>query len=187
MWQCLVARRRGIMHRTRRVRVHFRVVHVPRTPLSYLDARYQEMIAHRPLASHPCPRRVLVVGGGDGGVVRKVLKHRTVEVVLCDIDEVGKRKRTTIRYPGIHAHSTNTPSHASKGLLPLLYILSPTHPVLQKGKYPTLCSLLCSYKPVPHSLGVTSTSLNSSTCHSIHGDVPDNYRRILEPRQTEAH
>ncbi|PIL30714.1 hypothetical protein GSI_06882 [Ganoderma sinense ZZ0214-1] len=49
---------------------------------------YQEMIAHLPLASHPCPRRVLVVGGGDGGVVREVLKHDSVEsVVLCDIDE----------------------------------------------------------------------------------------------------
>ncbi|EJT98283.1 hypothetical protein DACRYDRAFT_24735 [Dacryopinax primogenitus] len=49
---------------------------------------YQEMIAHLPLASHPDPQRVLVIGGGDGGVVREVLKHVSVqEVVLCDIDE----------------------------------------------------------------------------------------------------
>ncbi|KAI5999133.1 Saccharopine dehydrogenase-domain-containing protein [Pisolithus albus] len=49
---------------------------------------YQEMIAHLPLASHPNPKRVLVIGGGDGGVVREVLKHESVEeVVLCDIDE----------------------------------------------------------------------------------------------------
>ncbi|KAG8990606.1 hypothetical protein FRB93_003153 [Tulasnella sp. JGI-2019a] len=49
---------------------------------------YQEMIAHIPLASHPDPKKVLVIGGGDGGVVREVLKHKTVEeVVLCDIDE----------------------------------------------------------------------------------------------------
>jgi len=49
---------------------------------------YQEMIAHLPLASHPDPKKVLVIGGGDGGVVREVLKHDTVtEVVLCDIDE----------------------------------------------------------------------------------------------------
>ena len=47
------------------------------------------MIAHLPLASHPNPKKVLVIGGGDGGVVREVLKHDTVEeVVLCDIDEV---------------------------------------------------------------------------------------------------
>lgn len=51
--------------------------------------RYQEMIAHLPMASHSNPRKVLVIGGGDGGVVREVLKHDTVEhVVLCDIDEV---------------------------------------------------------------------------------------------------
>lgn len=50
---------------------------------------YQEMIAHIPLASHPNPKKVLVIGGGDGGVVREVLKHDSVEeVVLCDIDEV---------------------------------------------------------------------------------------------------
>ena len=50
---------------------------------------YQEMIAHIPLASHPNPKKVLVIGGGDGGVVREALKHDTVEeVVLCDIDEV---------------------------------------------------------------------------------------------------
>ena len=47
------------------------------------------MIAHIPLATHPNPKKVLVIGGGDGGVVREVLKHDTVEgVVLCDIDEV---------------------------------------------------------------------------------------------------
>ena len=47
------------------------------------------MIAHIPLASHPNPKSVLVIGGGDGGVVREVLKHESVEkVVLCDIDEV---------------------------------------------------------------------------------------------------
>lgn len=47
------------------------------------------MIAHLPLASHPNPKKVLVIGGGDGGVVREALKHSTVEqVVLCDIDEV---------------------------------------------------------------------------------------------------
>ena len=55
---------------------------------------YQEMITHLPLASHPNPKKVLVIGGGDGGVVREVLKHDTVEtVVLCDIDEVSTRSR----------------------------------------------------------------------------------------------
>uniref|UniRef100_A0A8C9JR44 Spermidine synthase n=1 Tax=Panthera tigris altaica TaxID=74533 RepID=A0A8C9JR44_PANTA len=49
---------------------------------------YQEMIANLPLCSHPNPRKVLIIGGGDGGVLREVLKHSSVEsVVQCEIDE----------------------------------------------------------------------------------------------------
>ena len=48
---------------------------------------YHEMIAHVPMNSHPCPNNVLVIGGGDGGTVREVLRHSCVEkVVLCEID-----------------------------------------------------------------------------------------------------
>ncbi|KAL8878495.1 MAG: hypothetical protein Q9192_008440, partial [Flavoplaca navasiana] len=49
---------------------------------------YQEMITHLAMNSHPNPKKVLVIGGGDGGVLREVMKHSTVEsAVLCDIDE----------------------------------------------------------------------------------------------------
>ncbi len=48
---------------------------------------YHEMISHIPLFTHKKPERVLVVGGGDGGVIREILKHPTVkEAVLCEID-----------------------------------------------------------------------------------------------------
>lgn len=48
---------------------------------------YHELIAHVPLMAHPEPKRVLVVGGGDGGTVREVLRHPSVEhVTLCEID-----------------------------------------------------------------------------------------------------
>jgi len=48
---------------------------------------YHEMIAHIPMMNHKNPKTVLVIGGGDGGTVREVLKHDTVEkVVLCEID-----------------------------------------------------------------------------------------------------
>lgn len=48
---------------------------------------YQEMITHLALNSHPNPKKVLVIGGGDGGVLREVIKHKSVEsAVLCDID-----------------------------------------------------------------------------------------------------
>lgn len=49
---------------------------------------YQEMIAHLALNSHKNPKKVLVIGGGDGGVLREIIKHETVEeAILCDIDE----------------------------------------------------------------------------------------------------
>ncbi|NFE66672.1 polyamine aminopropyltransferase [Clostridium sporogenes] len=49
---------------------------------------YHEMITHIPLFTHPNPKKVLVVGGGDGGTIREVLKHPSVEkAVLCEIDE----------------------------------------------------------------------------------------------------
>ena len=48
---------------------------------------YHEMMAHVPLMALKAPRRVLVVGGGDGGVMREVLKHPSVEkATLCEID-----------------------------------------------------------------------------------------------------
>ena len=50
---------------------------------------YQEMISHLPLFAHKCPESVLVIGGGDGGVLREVAKHPSVkEIHLCEIDEV---------------------------------------------------------------------------------------------------
>lgn len=49
---------------------------------------YSEMMAHVALCSHPAPKRILIVGGGDGGVLREVLRHKTVEkATLVDIDE----------------------------------------------------------------------------------------------------
>ncbi len=48
---------------------------------------YHEMMAHVPLMALDKPKRVLVVGGGDGGVMREVLKHPSVEkAMLCEID-----------------------------------------------------------------------------------------------------
>lgn len=48
---------------------------------------YHEMVAHVPLFTHPNPEHVLVVGGGDGGVIREILKHPSVKkATLVDID-----------------------------------------------------------------------------------------------------
>ncbi|ODQ73895.1 hypothetical protein LIPSTDRAFT_274802 [Lipomyces starkeyi NRRL Y-11557] len=49
---------------------------------------YQEMITHLAMFNHANPKRVLVIGGGDGGVLREIVKHESVEeAILCDIDE----------------------------------------------------------------------------------------------------
>lgn len=48
---------------------------------------YHEMLVHVPMFLHPNPKRVLIIGGGDGGSLREVLKHDTVEeAILCEID-----------------------------------------------------------------------------------------------------
>ena len=48
---------------------------------------YQEMLAHVPLLAHGAARNVLIIGAGDGGVLRRVVQHRGVErAVMVEID-----------------------------------------------------------------------------------------------------
>jgi len=47
---------------------------------------YHEMLAHPALCTHPAPRRVLIIGGGDGGVLEEALKHPLERVTLVEID-----------------------------------------------------------------------------------------------------
>ena len=49
---------------------------------------YHEMLAHVPILAHGAVKRVLIVGGGDGGVAREVLRHQTVErLTQVEIDD----------------------------------------------------------------------------------------------------
>lgn len=51
------------------------------------DAAYHEALVHPALFAHPNPRRVAIIGGGEGATLREVLKHRTIEeVVMIEID-----------------------------------------------------------------------------------------------------
>jgi hypothetical protein len=76
---------------------------------------YHEMIAHVPLYTHPNPKNVLVIGGGDGGSVREVVRHNSVESVeMVEIDglvvEVSKKYLPEIsaalidNNPKVHLH-----------------------------------------------------------------------------------
>lgn len=61
---------------------------------------YHEMLVHLPLVSHPAPRRVLIIGGGDGGTLEEVLKHPVEHVTMVEIDravvDVSRRYLPTI-------------------------------------------------------------------------------------------
>ena len=49
---------------------------------------YHEMITHVPMAVHPNVKKVLVIGAGDGGVVRELTRYQEIE----QIDLVGDRR-----------------------------------------------------------------------------------------------
>jgi spermidine synthase len=50
---------------------------------------YHDMITHVPMMTHPNPRKVLIIGGGDGGTAREVLRYKSVEkCVMVEIDPV---------------------------------------------------------------------------------------------------
>ncbi|NHN83372.1 polyamine aminopropyltransferase [Acetobacter musti] len=70
---------------------------------------YQEMLTHVPLFTHAAPKNVLIIGAGDGGVLRRVLEHKSVErAVMVEIDgdviELSKK-----HLPGIAGDAWNDP------------------------------------------------------------------------------
>ncbi|MCD6559143.1 spermidine synthase [Thermococci archaeon] len=53
------------------------------------EESYHEPLVHPVMLAHPEPKKVLVIGGGDGGTIREVLKHKSVEkAVMVEIDGV---------------------------------------------------------------------------------------------------
>jgi len=67
---------------------------------------YHEMLVHPALMSHPRPRDVLIIGGGDGATLREVLRHRVRRAVLVEID--GRVIEACRRYfPGLAASFGN--------------------------------------------------------------------------------
>lgn len=92
-----------------------RRVHEERTPYQYLEVYesplfgrmlvldgavqttegdefvYHEMLAHPALCTHAAPRTVLIIGGGDGGLLEEVLKHPVERATMVEIDEAVVR------------------------------------------------------------------------------------------------
>ncbi len=70
---------------------------------------YHEMMAHVPILSHGAARSVLIVGGGDGGMAREVLRHAAVErVVMVEID-AGVIDFSRQYLPGVCADAFDDP------------------------------------------------------------------------------
>lgn len=64
---------------------------------------YHEMLTHVGMFAHPDPKRVLIIGGGDGGTAREVLRHPSVEHVdMVEIDEAVVRAAEQF-LPGVGA------------------------------------------------------------------------------------
>lgn len=62
---------------------------------------YHEMLSHVAMFTHPEPKRVLIIGGGDGGTAREVLKHASVEWVdMVEIDETVV-EASKLHFPGV--------------------------------------------------------------------------------------
>ncbi|KAM7541807.1 hypothetical protein Aperf_G00000017037 [Anoplocephala perfoliata] len=90
-----------------------------RIQLTELDESfYQEMIAYIPINVHPNPRRVLIVGGGDGGVAREAARHPSVEHVdLVEIDEmVLKLAREYLPFMASSLDDPKVSVHVANGL-----------------------------------------------------------------------
>ena len=70
---------------------------------------YHEMLTHVPVLAHGAARRVLIVGGGDGGMAREVLRHRSVEqITMVEID-AGVVEFCTTYLPSISAGAFEDP------------------------------------------------------------------------------
>jgi len=75
------------------------------------EYRYHEALVHPALAAHPAPRRVLVLGGGDGLAVREILRYPAVETVtLVDLDsEMTRLFRDNPLLAGVNAGALRDP------------------------------------------------------------------------------
>ena len=72
---------------------------------------YHEMMTHVPMAVHPDPRKILVIGGGDGGVIRELTRYEKIERIdMVEIDplvvEVSKKISATDGLPAGRSQGT---------------------------------------------------------------------------------
>jgi spermidine synthase len=122
---------------------------------------YHEMLAHVALQAHPGPRHVLVVGGGDGGVIREALKYDTVETAtLVEIDRAV-----------IEASKKYLPSISSGLSDPRVTVLVADgieHVKGHKGRYDVI--LVDSTEPVGPAVGLFSEEFYTDIYRALKKD-----------------
>ena len=109
---------------------------------------YHEMMSHPALYTHPNPKRVWIIGGGDCGTLREVLKHPSVEqAVQIDIDERVTRL-AEIYFPEL-CESNNDPRADLKFIDGIKWV---------KDAVPNSVDIIIvdSTDPIGHALGVFS-------------------------------
>ncbi|KAK9914503.1 hypothetical protein M0R45_038278 [Rubus argutus] len=123
------------------------------------ECAYQEMITHLPLCSIPSPKNVLVVGGGDGGVLREVSRHSSVEHIdICEIDkmviDVSKKFFPELAVgfedPRVHLHvgdATEFLRHAPEGKYDAVIVdssdpVGPAQELVEKPFFETIAKAL---------------------------------------------
>ncbi|WP_448510647.1 polyamine aminopropyltransferase [Immundisolibacter sp.] len=66
---------------------------------------YHEMLVHPAMFTHAAPRRVLIIGGGDCGTLREVLRHDSVQQVdMVELDQ-AVTEAAALHFPTLHAAS----------------------------------------------------------------------------------
>ncbi len=71
------------------------------------EESYHEVLVHPAMLSHPSPKRVLIIGGGDGGALREVLRYEVERAVLVEID--GDVVNVCRKYLGIDRGALDDP------------------------------------------------------------------------------
>jgi hypothetical protein len=123
---------------------------------------FQEMIVHIPLFAARNPKKVLIVGGGDGGVLREVVKHSCVETIhMCEID------RHVVDIAKVRCF-----------LLSLLTSLLRNISLRKSPRHSTIPDYNCSSKTQPSSLSTKDLLLNMTVSLSTLA-IPWGPRRVF--------
>ncbi len=119
---------------------------------------YHEMIAHVPMATHPAPRDVLVIGGGDGGTVREVAKYPGVEsITMIEIDrEVVAASREFLPALSCKLDDSRVRIEFTDGLA---FVAG------QKNAYDVI--IVDSTEPVGPAAGLFTTEFYQSVCEAL--------------------